>query len=281
MKKVIILGSFLVLSLIIGSTYTDAACRVHNGRIEVSPRGACSSIQEAINVAPGTADQPVLIDVLPGTYVERTIGLAKSYIHLKGAGSDVTTIHNAVDNVTIHMNAYGLTNIEISGFTISNAIGWAALNVAADVSNLSIHDNKITGKACLQLASLSGGTGTITVSNNTITNCNRITFGVTGISSIKILNNEISNNAGGGVGLNGVQSAIIKDNIISANVGGGIGMDNSSGSISGNMLTNNTTDIGLSSGTNVNISFNRFDSLQVSDAAWIGNFNVKSDGTPW
>lgn len=81
--------------------------------------------------------------------------------------------------------------------------------------------------------------------------------------------------------LNGVQSVIIKDNIISDNVGSGIRMDNSSGSISGNIITSNTTDVGLSSGTNVNISFNRFDSLQVTDAVWPGNFNVKSDGTPW
>ncbi len=93
MKKISLFAGLFILCMALSTGNLYAACNVVRGKIEVSQGSgaSCSSIQSAINAADGV--NPVVISVLPGTYIE-TITM-KSNIHLQGAGRDVTTIYNS------------------------------------------------------------------------------------------------------------------------------------------------------------------------------------------
>lgn len=144
MKKVICLFGILVFSLATGLGDAIAAkpggggggCSVTNGRIEVSTTGDCTSIQDAIDV---TVGDPVVIDVLPGTY---SGGITmKDYIHLQGAGAEVTTIQPDSANETIY--ALNVSSAAISDFTIDCAGAADSYGIWNEASSPSISGNKI------------------------------------------------------------------------------------------------------------------------------------------
>src|SRR3990172_4553953 len=81
--------------------------------------GDYTSISAALAAVSPTASDPYVIDVMPGTYTENVT--MKSYVHLRGAGREVTTIQSPSTTSNVIYLSY-LTNTAISGFTIRGGL---------------------------------------------------------------------------------------------------------------------------------------------------------------
>src|SRR3990172_4794795 len=81
--------------------------------------GDYTSVSAALAAISPTAADPYVIDVMPGTYIENIT--MKSYVHLRGAGREVTAIQSPSPRSNVIYLSY-LTNTAISGFTIRGGL---------------------------------------------------------------------------------------------------------------------------------------------------------------
>ena len=98
--------------------------------------GDFATISAALAAITPSAANPYVIDVMPGTYTENVT--MKSYVHLRGAGRDVTTIQPSSGNV-ITLNS--LTDVTVSGLTISGGKD----GIFCDSTSVTITNNTFTG----------------------------------------------------------------------------------------------------------------------------------------
>lgn len=253
--------------------------------------GEYSSITAALADANGTT--PVVIKVMPGTYLENTLTM-KSNVHLEGAGREVTTLN--LQGGTLNIPT-GITNVEITDLTL---IGGQDLIYCDQCGDLIVSRNKIIGPApigcCGGIFIESGpgdqfitdnivtgfgvgidvyhATGNVIVRNNFIKGNQYGVYGSTA-DNLKIQGNEIVENEYG-ISEYGSGSLTITENTLKLNTNRGI---TTSGNciLSNNRITN-SGNYDLQTGLTTRASFNTFDTIS---GTLTGSFNVKSDGTPW
>lgn len=247
------------------------------GKLVVATSGGdFTSITEAFNSITPDANNPFVIEVMPGTYTENVV--MKSYVHLKGSGREVTTIQGLNTSQNI-IDIFNLTNVEVSGFKITSGLN-AIQN--ENSSSVIIRDNEIVGF---------NGSGIRNVTSSGLIAENEISIGQAGIfndrSSPAIRGNSITGIIGNAIvneGLLGVGSSpLITGNSITGNNGYGISNSNdSSPRILHNVITGNgdiETDIGVLDASSVPlISFNVYD--DITGTSGVGDFNINSNGAP-
>src|SRR3989337_1317873 len=159
-NKIIVLLSVFIFCMTLGAKDASA---IQNVITVAKSGGDFTSVQAAIDSVNPTADNPYLINVMPGTYVENIT--MKSYIHLQGAGRDLTTIQISGGAIS----GFDLTGVVVSGFTIKNGnYGLYFIN-----------------------------TSSVTITNNIITQTGNYGIVTTLSSNLKIKGNTISNNLAG------------------------------------------------------------------------------------
>lgn len=262
--------------------------------------GDFTTITAALASLPDPNTTPVVIKVMPGTYIESSITM-KSNVNLQGAGRDVTIIQSP-NNANDVVDASYLTNVAISGFTFSG--GRFGLNTYD--TTVYITENSFAGND-YGIGFCNPGSSSAIISNNLITN--NTTYGIfsqTGCSSNSTIINNIIRGSTAGIFLKPGGSSTIKGNLISANYEG-IHSESSS-TISDNQIVDNiSTGITVAYGgspniyrntitgnnqggvqqdihvnaSSANVSFNVYDVIYVwNGGSTTGLYNVKSDGTP-
>lgn len=279
--------------------------------------GDYTTITDALNAINPSATNPYVIDVMPGTYTENIT--MKSYVHLRGAGRDVTTIEASSDAV-ITINS--LTDVEISGFTIkggyrgiyvNNSSPTITANKIANSTTYGIYnwyaspkiiDNIITGTG----EGIENNYSPAFISGNVIAD-NRWDGIWNASSSPTITGNTITGNSkgdntngNGGIGNDNASAPVITGNNISENSDGISEWGGDSATIIGNVITGNTR-YGIYSTTSASllkIMHNRitgnisadisvergtpnisFNVYDTISGTAAGAYNVKSNGTPW
>lgn len=221
------------------------------------------SVSQALNALTPTAANPVLIDVMPGTYIGNVV--MKNFVHLRGAGRDVTILQSSSPAT----NAVSFTNINnstISGFTIRGGMrGISNTMSSPTITGNTIRDNMFGIHNETSSAPLISG-NIIAINGE----------GIRDISSVsQITDNIISSNPRGILELSSLST------IANNTIGGyteGIRNTNSSPQILHNQIFDtgaSSVDIIVESGA-PNISFNVFDSI--TGATGAGVFNANSSG---
>lgn len=288
-----------------------------NVKVVAKSGGDYTTITDALaNINP-TVDNPYVIKVMPGKYLENTITM-KSYVRLEGAGREVTTID--LQGGSIEMNA--ITDNSITALTVK---GGETIVNCNNCSKLTVYNNSIIGPSEFS-GSGNGGiyaynnNKDIIIAENLITGLYYGIYSHGGISTVR--NNIVKGNA---YGIAGVSIPYIIGNEIIENSDHGIYGTSGAGNIAGNIVKNNGTGIRVShtgvitenkiNGNNdygirtyggISISNNRITSsglydiyntngsdpnlplpnisLNVYDTFTglqaIGAYNVKTDGTP-
>ena len=216
--------------------------------------GDFTSIQAAIDSTFPTAENPVLIKVMPGTYEE--IVSLKSNVRLEGSGMDITIIKNTPPPIARQcIVALIGDNVTVSNLTIAGTPGSQHIGICGSVG--TVKEVKITGNY-VGIKGLDGvvDTGVLVLLDNVITGngyAAEITY-----ESVIALRNKVYANTVRGLNLG---SALVQNNEARNNVGFDIAV--SSGYGPGNVTSNvsfNTTNI-------------------VSGKTVPGLYNVKTDGT--
>ena len=218
-------AALLCASLIFAS---QALAAVPLARVIVAKSGGnYTTITAAMTAISPTATNRYVIEVWPGVYTEPGTVTMKSYVHIKGSGRDVTTVKTTTGTV---INGANVTNVEISGITVTNSLNLLGLHYGVKIrigSNITIQDITVTNTR--------GGIEVANVTNATITG------------------NQLVANYYQGVWIYNT-SGIISNNIITGNVGPssrnsdfGIILDNNSTPgprlmVSGNMISDNSGD---------------------------------------
>lgn len=257
----------------------------------VASDGEYTSISAALaslpNPNPGT--NPVVIKVMPGTYVENIV--MKDNVGLQGAGKEVTIINGGINIVSVQ-------NVSVSGFNINFANYQppfvAAITVSA--SSPAIKDNLITISCACYAVDIKNSSSPIIEGNTFKDNPNKVIV-IDGSSSAMVKNNIISNSgdcaianagtvtiignlidgAGDGIDLYGPAATVI--NNVMRNGWKGIRISGLNTILKDNIITGSygESDI-IIAGATPNISFNIYDTFTGTGA--VGMYNVKSDGTP-
>jgi parallel beta-helix repeat protein len=224
-------------------------------RIVVAKSGGdYTTISAALAAISPSSTNRYVVDVLPGTYVERVT--MKSYVHLRGAGQEVAIIKAPSTGYDV-IDINSLTEVAVSGLSIVD--GYYGIDIRSS-SSVRVFGNKLTGSGFgiyvydsdpviehneistnrndgLAISSCSGSNVPV-IRGNTIKN--NTDDGIYLSSSWpKILGNTIHNNGDAGIWNYGA-NAVISGNVITANNGDGIAETNYSYStISGNVITGN------------------------------------------
>jgi hypothetical protein len=109
------------------------------GRLVVSKsNGDFSTISAALASVTPTAASPVVIDVLPGTFVENVV--LKSFVHLRGSGRDVTTVQAANPDLPV-ITINQLQNVAVTGLALTG--GLHGIDIRNALSIIAIQSNTI------------------------------------------------------------------------------------------------------------------------------------------
>ena len=251
------------------------------------------SIQEAIDSITPSSSNPYVIDVMPGTYVENVV--MKSYMHLRGAGREVTTIESPSASSGYYVIIINtLTDVAISGLTIKG--GYFGITISS--SSPTITANTITGNAFYGIFNSSSSpmvSDNIFTGNNgpairsfdsspTIT-ANTFKGGNYGVyddnASSTITGNFFHELYNAAIQSRGDSSSMIAGTTITGNFGYGIRADtNATPVIIHNRITDNDVfgylDIYVDSTSIPNISFNVYDTI--TGTTGVGKYNVDSNG---
>ena len=278
--------------------------------------GDYTSISAALAAINPDANNPYLIDVMPGTYIDNIT--MKSYIHLLGAGRNVTTIQSSSTTAYV-ISLQSLVKVKILGFNITGGqIGIHDISSSPIINDNSIVNNNIAGIYINSSSpiiyrnfiennynGIANHNSSSIITDNTITennwhgivnsssslsfiNNNIITgntlFGISNESSSPVIaNNIITGNGSIGISLQGYSPTII-GNIITENNKVGIGSATlaSTPLIIHNMITDNGgntyEDISETWGSTPNISFNIYDDILLGTPYGVGMYNVNSSG---
>ena len=207
--RTLIAATTLVMT---GVVFEQTALAAAQQIIVAKSGGNYTTVSAALAAINPSATTPYVIEVMPGTYSENVT--MKSYVHLRGAGREVTTLKGVAVGTTIKV--IGKTDVQISGLTITGPSASSSYGIdTSDSTSVSIRDNRFTGIGASIYAMRSSPiiTGNLIVKNLSIG-----IFAHTN-SSPQIIGNTISENGGGGISINFNSSPLISGNIISMNGG--------------------------------------------------------------
>ena len=226
-------------------------------RVVVAKRGGnYTTITAALNGITPTATNPFVIEVWPGIYTEPGTVNMKSYVHLKGSGRDVTTVKTSLGTTANVISAIGLTNVTISGLTVTGGSnGIRAESTATASGSVTISDNTISNSwnygIVTERGDRTGPTNSVHITGNNIIN-----NGYSGIdlnrTTATISRNHISGTGSGiaycgtssctaiFINMAGTETQIITDNVITGNKGVGIyACNKTNATMTNNIITDN------------------------------------------
>lgn len=129
---------------IMDDSLTEQDFSVANRVVVAKSGGDFTSIGEALASINPTFDNPFVIEVMPGTYVENIV--MKSNVHLRGAGRGMVTItHNPDCGFCNVIEIVDVDNVEISGVTVSGAPRDASGILVESTFLVTIRGNQIRG----------------------------------------------------------------------------------------------------------------------------------------
>jgi parallel beta-helix repeat protein len=227
-------GSGLDADFLDGMDSSDIPQKPANVVVVAQSGGDYASIQAAVDSILPSAENPYVIEVMPGTYVENIT--MKSYVHLRGSGREVTTIESPSTSPVIDL--LSLTDVAISGLTIKGG-NWGILN---NSSSPTITANTITGNGVGIFNTYSSSP---VVTGNTITDNSFTGIGIGNdhSSSPTITGNTITGYFNGIVNFNS-SSPVVTGNNITGNIWG-IVNDSSSPAITANTIIITGDGIGI------------------------------------
>lgn len=261
--------------------------------------GDFTSIAAAMAAINPTEDNPYIIKVMPGTYIEPSFSM-KSYVHINGAGRDTAKIyvsayqniictsvtHVTISGITLTTSSYadpiiGIAIGDSSFVTIENSrfIGFAnfiGIMTSGSTEDTNISRNIFINSAKMEEAALSIGSGTPSVRDNLFRG---------NYSGIKIYqgapvvkDNIFTDNSHGIIVVGGTPT--IKDNTLSGSYWAGLALQGGTPLVLSNKSNNNTCDIRLYA-SSPHVSYNVFDTLCVpwDNSTYVGKYNLKTDGT--
>lgn len=280
------IGSDLNADLLDGLDSSAFSKRIANVITVAKSAGDFDSVQAAIDSINPTVDNPYLIKVMPGKYIENIT--MKSYVHLQGAGSDITIIQSpSTANNVITLNAltavtisdisiiggnYGISNLHSSPTIRRNKIAANDVGIWHWESSSIIIDNIISNNR----RGINTVTGGSTIIQNTITGNTEWGIWEQSGGSATIKGNIIIGN-GNGIFIHSTPN--ITENTITGNNGSGIHLYVGSATIYRNTITGNGLDISMEA-SSATVSFNVYDTFWGTSALVVGMYNVKSDGSP-
>lgn len=290
----------LMVLFVFACVTPEAKAAAHQVTVATSG-GDYNSISAALGAINPTAQDPYVIDVLPGTYIESFT--MKGYVHLRGSGRDVTIIRSPSGAGYTISASFVSGPVMISGFTITGTTtGGTGIEAPLSGASLSIFQNTISGVATgvsLKNGHIrnniirpwNSGTGILvnnggapTIAENDINGSGNATFGiVVSSASPQIVGNEIvSFTSGIGVyacpsGNNSGLKTNVSHNTIAFN---NIGVRDCSSSptlvVSDNYMTGNNTGVNISkSGTDLKIIRNT-----ITESTTYGIRVVNGSGSP-
>ncbi|MDO8427388.1 MAG: pectinesterase family protein, partial [Deltaproteobacteria bacterium] len=213
----------------VGCETDDTGAAAH--RVVVATSGGdYTTISAALAAISPTATDPYVIDVMPGTYIENIT--MKSYVHLRGAGREVTAIQSPSTSTAV-ITLSSLTNTAISGFTITGG----RYGIYNNSSSPMITGNAVTGNGWYGIQNDSSSP---TITGNTFTGNTSGIFN-NNSSSPTITGNTVTGNTYTGVA-NQNSSPTITGNTVTGNGAYGVYNYSSSPTITGNTITGNSRD---------------------------------------
>jgi hypothetical protein len=197
-----------------GTTLLTAGREGIPNRIIVAPQGGdYTSIQAAFDAITPSADNPFIIEVAPGTYAEQVI--MESYVHLQGAGRDLTTIvpppqtSNSCASGTVALCLMQANSVQISGLAIAGSGTASAFEVGIQIvesSSVVIQENRFTN--LLDAAIESEQSDALEIVHNEISAGGAaLSLGNDPSAGVRIAGNVITNG-----NINGRGDALIADN---------------------------------------------------------------------
>jgi parallel beta-helix repeat protein len=253
-----------------------------------------ATVSDALASITPNVNNPYVIEVAAGVYTD-TITM-KSYVHLRGAGREVTTINALNGNaavITLPNSPAPLTNVTISGLSLTG--GTLGVDNRSGIT-LVIRDNLIGGNSSGGILTQSssplilnnhietnrvygiisiGATSAAMITGNTVTGNG--SWGILDTGATTISGNSVTGNgtpsSGSGIRVSG--NATIADNVITGNLFDGLTVF-ASPVIRGNRMTGNAKDLNVAAGGNPTATHNTLDSWIGPTTRW--RYNADTNG---